>query len=611
MIYPQDSDISKREQDILQSNKERFIFFVENAMDCIWELDTKGVYIYANQRHKEVLGYEPAEMIGKSIFDFMPLENVAEQRKAWERFVKAQKPFERNENTAISKDGHQVIFRSYGVPFFNNTGKLIGFRGSDHDITDVKLLEKELREKESRFRALTESTSDCVWEVDTNDIHIYVNPRYKEILGYDSDEMIGRSAFDFMDPNEAVRQKDNWQRIVDACKSFERVNNVMLHKDGHQVIFESNGVPVFNSEGKIIGFRGIDRDITSRVLSEEARRSSENKFTKVFQCAPDPIAISTFEDGRFIEVNESFIKATGYKYNDILGRTPSELKLWNEEEIYKKITKASCDNRLIRNFKIAFINKQGIHRSGLMSAEVIELAGKQCMIVAYKDTTQENRLREDMEFYVREITQIQENERKRIARELHDETAAGLATIKINIQNLMASGEVSADLIIELKALKEYVSTIADGVRRFSQKLRPVLLEELGLVASLKSLCHDLESSHQAIKCHVTVKGSERRLPPDTELMMFRIAQEGINNIIKHSAANKMILVVDFSKRHVNLNIIDDGKGFRLPNTISELARDGRVGLIGIQERINLLGGRFNIESEPNKGTIISAKIPI
>jgi len=126
-----------------------------------------------------------------------------------------------------------------------------------------------LRESEDRFRSLVETTSDWIWEVDQESIYTYVSPKVKDLLGYELEEVIGKTLFDLMPADEAERVGGLFRDIVDSREPFKGLKNTNLHKDGRHVVLETSGVPIFDKAGNLTGFRGIDRDITERKKAEE------------------------------------------------------------------------------------------------------------------------------------------------------------------------------------------------------------------------------------------------------------------------------------------------------------------------------------------------------
>jgi two-component system sensor histidine kinase DegS len=219
------------------------------------------------------------------------------------------------------------------------------------------------------------------------------------------------------------------------------------------------------------------------------------------------------------------------------------------------------------------------------------------------------RLYENMRFYVRQITRAQEDERRRIARELHDDTAQALIDLSRRLDDLATSPEPPPEAVIErLDEFQELIDRILRGVRRFSRDLRPSVLDDLGLLPALEWLTVTL-MQEDGIKTELKVYGNKRRLPPEAELELFRIVQEALSNIRRHSRASRVVTTVTFDEGRVRISVDDNGQGFELPGRTDDLAATGKLGLIGMHERARLLGGTLTVRSEPGKGTTVTVDV--
>ncbi|MFC2001342.1 sensor histidine kinase, partial [Chloroflexota bacterium] len=221
------------------------------------------------------------------------------------------------------------------------------------------------------------------------------------------------------------------------------------------------------------------------------------------------------------------------------------------------------------------------------------------------------RLRENMQFYISEVTKAQEEERRRIARELHDETVQSLASLVLDIEAMSKDeSRLSKESILRLEQLKDKTRSIMKEVRRYSHELRPDILDKLGLIPALELLTAEL-NKERMIKAGIEVIGSEQRLSSEAELVLFRITQEAVRNVWRHSQAKEAVVRVEFKPNKVKLTVTDNGTGFKVPGELVQFASEGKLGLCGMQERIRLLGGRLSVESQSGKGTTITAEIEL
>jgi signal transduction histidine kinase len=215
-----------------------------------------------------------------------------------------------------------------------------------------------------------------------------------------------------------------------------------------------------------------------------------------------------------------------------------------------------------------------------------------------------------MHDYIAAITQGQEEERRRLARELHDDTAQALIALGQRVEMaqklLTTEPERAAERLSRVRAM---LTETVEGVRRFSRDLRPIYLEDLGFIPALEMLTREAEQ-RENLTIRLAIVGPVRRLPPDLELAAYRIVQEALNNTIQHAQASQVEVEARFEESNLILSVRDDGQGFEPPNLPDALARQGHFGLMGIQERTLLYGGQLTISSAPGEGTEIVVRLP-
>jgi two-component system, NarL family, sensor histidine kinase DegS len=218
--------------------------------------------------------------------------------------------------------------------------------------------------------------------------------------------------------------------------------------------------------------------------------------------------------------------------------------------------------------------------------------------------SERNRLRS----YVMLVTHALEDERKRIARELHDEAAQNVVVIRRSLAALRASLDDHA-AAVELDELSELARQTIAGIRRFSRDLRPPTLDELGLASALEQLVTQVRE-RSTLGAQLSVSGPPHRLPIETELAVFRIGQAAIHNVERHASAAKVDVGLTFEPDRVRLEVADDGCGFDPPQNLAALPEAGKLGLIGMHERAQLVGGSLEITSHPGAGTRVVLEVP-
>lgn len=214
----------------------------------------------------------------------------------------------------------------------------------------------------------------------------------------------------------------------------------------------------------------------------------------------------------------------------------------------------------------------------------------------------------ERQIYMAQIFQAQEDERKRIAQELHDETTQELIVIANHVQSLFTDiGKLSKVKVTKEKTeqIKNEILHVSENVRRLSRDLRPSILDNMGLLSALRWLA-DRINIESEIDTKVVVTGQVKNLSPEIEATIFRIVQEAMRNIRRHSQASEAVVSVVFERESIKIAIEDNGIGFILTEAPSSLATQGKLGIIGMEQRVKFLKGTFEIKSRPGKGTLIS-----
>ncbi|MDO8490941.1 MAG: PAS domain S-box protein [Dehalococcoidia bacterium] len=318
--------------------------------------------------------------------------------------------------------------------------------------------------------------------------------------------------------------------------------------------------------------------------------------------------------GDILKVNRAVTKLTGYDTDELtrmnIAQFLPEEGLAIVRETQRKLLRSEVqagepyDQRVIRKDRSEVLVRVGsspIYENG-------QLVGFQQIAT---DVTKERLMQENLRFYIEAVTKAQEEERKRIARELHDETAQQLIALSRQLDDFSNhSKRLSAEDVEVLNTWRQRLKDALQGVRLFSRDLRPPMIDDLGLIPALEWLTGQI-SSESSMEVDLRVAGVQRRLTPETELLLFRIVQEALNNARRHAQASAVEVSVEFDQGAVNVMIKDNGKGFRLPESVADLSRSGRLGLMGMEERARLLGADLSIKSEPGHGTTIRVKTPV
>jgi len=218
----------------------------------------------------------------------------------------------------------------------------------------------------------------------------------------------------------------------------------------------------------------------------------------------------------------------------------------------------------------------------------------------------------ERQLYMSQIFKAQEDERRRIAQELHDDTMQELLVIANRAQTLVSGdgNETTLEMRERAEWIRDAILQVLENIRRLSLDLRPSMLDNIGLLPALRWLVDRLNQEGE-IDTKVVVHGVRKKLRPETEVTIFRIVQEALNNVRRHSKATKAMVTLKFNSESLEIMVQDNGEGFPLNETIRNLTSEGKLGLIGMQQRAQLINSTFNIYSRPGEGTLVSIKIPV
>ncbi|HPD47722.1 MAG TPA: PAS domain S-box protein [Anaerohalosphaeraceae bacterium] len=316
----------KRAELAVRLSEQRFRAIADYTYD--WELwiSPQGHVLWTNPAIERITGY--------TVDEFMELGKYPEAIVLEDDRQLVSQAFEsaleggsgrQLEFRICRKDGRTLWVSMSWQPIFDNKGVPQGHRESIEDISEKKKAEVELEESRERFRSLVESTSDWIWEIDTENRYTYVSPKIHDLLGYEPHEVLAKTPFDLMSSAEADRVKPIFEEIWQLCKPFKALENAAVHKKGHEVILESSGVPIFDAYGSFAGYRGIDRDITQRKRAADRLRET----TQMLKLILDSIPSRVFWKDRnsiYLGCNRLFALDSGMKDpQDVVGKTDDDL----------------------------------------------------------------------------------------------------------------------------------------------------------------------------------------------------------------------------------------------------------------------------------------------
>lgn len=362
-----------------------------------------------------------------------------------------------------------------------------------------------------------------------------------------------------------------------------------------------------------VGFERLRRERERRRLVGEQLRVSEERYREIFENAHDAIWLQDMQ-GRITMANKACAEITGFAPEELIAMRVkgflSEEPLNKARQIRKRLLAGETINE---PYEQEIIKRDGTSALLWLTPSLITSQGWPTgfQFIA-RDITEQAHMQENLNFYLQQVTRAQEHERQRIAQELHDETAQSLLLMAQRLDSLASTAKkrLNRDVAAELQEVRATTIEALMELRRLAQDLRPRILDDMGLVPALEWLADDL-AEQDGIEARVEVDGTLPRLSEEGQLLLFRIAQEALRNIGKHSGASEATLSLRAYGDRLEMRVVDNGEGFTLPKAVGDLAATGKLGLLGMHERARLLGGTLDIRSERRKGTTVVVELPV
>lgn len=464
---------------------------------------------------------------------------------------------------------------------------------------------------EAWYRDVVEQGQGLICLHDLNGVLLYINPAAAQALGYKPEDGIGKKLSVFLTPTTRPLFQAYLQRIRQQPTDSGLMR--LLTKDGQERVWSYHNVRS-TPAGQAPYVLGHAQDITERIQLEEAlktartelesrvaERSAElqraqERFVKAFQASPDAIIITSL-DGRYIDVNPTFQRLSGYSREEVIGRSSQDLEGWVNPRERTTVARLFREHGVVYDYEARFHTKSGAVREMLLSVEAIELDGEPCVLTIAHDVTERRQLE-------REILEISDRERQRIGYDLHDSLGQHLTGVaflsKVLEQRLSARQAPEA---VEANQIVEFVNQAIGQARKLARGLAPVTLETYGLVFALQELAASVESLFH-LSCKVTSDQAIHIADHAVAMHLYRMVQEAVNNAVQHGKATHVTITLRLVDGNLSLMILDDGIGF--PATLGE--RRG-MGLRIMHHRARMIGATLEVRPNTPTGTCVACTL--
>jgi len=614
------TDISERAvmETALQQSEERYRNLVENAFEAIFIVDPiTGRFLDFNRNTERLFGYSRQQLLNMTVMDLLPplqpdgRDSLATGKELVRKALKKGRVV--FEWFHIDASGRAFPCEVRLVRFPPYDKKLL--RGTVIDITERKALEKKLREQELEYKHLASVSPVGIFRTDAKGKTIYVNDTWCRFTGIPAGKATGNRWLKAVHPEDRSLVWKEWKNALKKRK-ISRAQFRFLTPEGklHWVMGEA--VPDYDEQGNFTGFAGSITDITQQMEADLALKASEENWRTLVTSAPQYIATIDAND-RITFINHSRI----LKPAQIIGKSVYRLVNTsgvNRREIKKLLHEARKGKEGAIEFSV--VNPLNEVMWFNVKAAPVKRADKNGdIIVMALDITERKKAEEELQETNRKLKSlyqrlesIREEEKKNIALEIHDELGQELTAIKLGMfwmQHYFETRQRNPDLRLVKEKVKSLITlsgkTIG-SVRKLVHQLRPVMLDNLGVIPAIEGLIEKINESGN-IRCSLKSNIGNEKFKPGFSIALFRIIQESLTNILRHSKATRASVALEVSGNELILTVHDNGKGIKP----ADLKRPGKIGLFGMKERALSENGKFEISGLPGKGTVLKVVFPL
>jgi len=583
---------------------------LEDLTEVIARFQADGTLVYVNKVYCRFFGKNACQLIGTKWHPVAVTEDVPLIEQELQRLSPAT-PVVVIENRVYSGTGEVRWMQFVNRGIFDPSGRLVEIQAVGRDITERRQIEEKLRTSEERFRVALTAIPIPVFNQDRELRYTWIaNPT----LGMPAEACLGRTDEELLGPEMAAPLMAIKRRVLETGRGARE--EVCLTRQGQTGWYDLMVEPHLDTQGRVTGVTCAALDMTERKRVESALRESETRFTTIFRASPQPIGLSRLRDGVFMEVNEAFARLHGYRREKIIGQTSEQLRLWhsgNRQEAMEALTRTQGSLTVEMQARC----RNGRVRDLLASIQIVKVGGEDCVLGVLTDITERKAAAAELEAsrqmlrtLASRLETVREEERQILARDIHDTFGHALTDWKFDLawlgQQLGKAGFGARSAVRRrLDAMSQRVGVEMEAVHRIASALRPALLDTLGLLPAIESLARDF-GRRAGLRCQVEGPATPLRLGGLAAVTLFRVTQELLTNVARHAQARAVQILLTVEPAWVVLRVEDDGRGIVQP----AVSAPQSLGLLGIRERVTLLGGEVVIKGHRVGGGVTPAVPP-
>jgi PAS domain S-box-containing protein len=468
--------------------------------------------------------------------------------------------------------------------------------------------EEALLVSEKKYRLVVDNSNEGI-VIAQDGMLKFANPAASAWVGNTDNTLKAPSFLDFVHPEDRELVMEHYLKRLSGEQMSGPYSFRMIDRKGHTRWIRNNGV-LIEWEGRAATLNFL-LDNTEHKKAVDALAESEEKYRQLFESESDAVMIFDAETRQFEDANPATLDLFGYSKAEFLAMTAEDISAEKDKTrtaVGQLIQQDSQSQKVPLRF---FKRKDDSVFPGEISAGKFISGNRKKIIGAVRDITDRLQAEDKIRVLNQQLIKAQENERNRIAGYLHDHVAQDFSSLKIGLETLFDNQrEVSAETKSKICELSKILQDSIAAVRDLSYDLHPPGMDQLGLVRTVNQYCEDFSEKNNVSVDFYTAGMKDLKLDFDTEINLYRLIQEGLNNIKKHAKAGHVVIRLVASSPNIILRIEDNGQGFDVERRLASSFKEKRLGLSSMEERVRLLQGTLRIKSRPSKGTSLFIEVP-
>jgi len=625
-VILRDITVRRKMEEELKKEKQFISTILDTTAALVVILDPEWRIVRVNRMCANLTGRNIEDMRDKSFLDLAVVsgEDVQEVKDLLRSFKGRQFP-NTFENAWLDRDRQLHWIRWSNTVIAGKNGKTEYIIATGIDITERKQAEQEVARLLKHNESILHSAWEGIYGLNRDGKVIFFNRSAEQLTGWNRGEVCGKVLHPLLHHTKPDGTPYSWENCpvylsLTQGKTQSVDTEVLWRKDGTSFSVEYTSMPIYDDNKKVEGTVVTFRDISERQKSEEALRESEERF-RAFMTYSPTVAFLKDAKGRYIYGNTAFQKFLNKVPLEFIGKTDRHLFPAREARSFQR-----CDQETLKTGKILELEETTKDREGqvrywwtmkfpvpsetgqpLLGGVALDITGRKQVEEALQKREEElQRNQGYLQALGRKLITAQEDERRRISRELHDDMNQRLAVLALTIQSVQKGLGQATPIFQTFQKLYDEVSSLSDDVRRLAYQLHPSILDDLGLEVALKAFISDF-SKWEGIPVSFVSTNVPFTVVTEIASCLYRVTQECLRNVARHAKATQVDVKLIGKDYGLTLSITDNGKGFTVEKILA--GRHG-LGLIGMQERVRAAQGTYNLRSAPGQGTEIAVWVP-